>query len=37
MLKFVVSEDRNWLSLIDYEEEFERKQLEKYIIIIFIH
>ena len=28
MLKFVVSEDRNWLSLIDYEEEFERKQID---------
>lgn len=28
MLKFVVSEDKNWLSLIDYEEDFERKQID---------
>ena len=28
MLKFVVSEDKNWLNLIDYDEDFERKQIE---------
>jgi superfamily II DNA or RNA helicase len=28
MLKFVVSEDNNWLSLVDYSEDFERKQIE---------
>lgn len=28
MLKFVVSEDNNWLSLLDYDEEFERKQID---------
>lgn len=28
MLKFVVSEDKNWLNLIDYDEEFERRQIE---------
>ena len=28
MLKFIVSEDRNWLSLVDYDEDFERKQID---------
>lgn len=28
MLKFVVSEDNNWLSLVDYGEDFERRQIE---------
>jgi len=28
MLKFTVSEDNNWLSLIDYTEDFEKKQIE---------
>jgi hypothetical protein len=28
MIKFVVSDDKNWLSLIDYDEDFERKQIE---------
>jgi hypothetical protein len=28
MLTFVVSEDINWLSLVDYSEDFERKQIE---------
>lgn len=28
MLRFVVSEDNNWLILVDYSEDFERKQIE---------
>jgi superfamily II DNA or RNA helicase len=28
MLRFVVSEDNNWLSLVDYSEDFERKQID---------
>lgn len=28
MLKFIVSDDLNWLSLIDYTEDFERRQIE---------
>jgi len=28
MLKFVVSEDGNWISLVDYTEEFERRQID---------
>ena len=28
MIKFVVSDDKNWLSLIDHTEEFEKKQIE---------
>jgi hypothetical protein len=28
MIKFVVSDDNNWLSLVDNDEEFEKKQIE---------
>jgi superfamily II DNA or RNA helicase len=28
MLKFIVSEDKNWLILVDYTEEFEKKQID---------
>jgi len=28
MIKFVVSDDNNWLTLVDHDEEFEKKQIE---------
>lgn len=28
MLRFIVSDDKNWLNLIDYDEDFERKQID---------
>lgn len=28
MLKFIISEDNNWLSLVHFDEEFEKKQIE---------
>ena len=28
MIKFTVSEDKQWLSLIDYDEDYERRQID---------
>ena len=28
MLKFVVSDDKKWLNLLDYDEDFERRQID---------